>query len=57
MQSEIAIVASSAILAVGIIGGCSILADALDGIRRLLQNLTIVVNHRHIQGGSAHDPH
>lgn len=52
MPSGIAIIAAAAILAVGIIGGCSILADALDGLRQLLQNLTIVVNHVTNKGGA-----
>ena len=52
MPSGIAIIAAAAVLAVGIIGGCSILADAIDGLRRLLENMNIVVNHVTKKGGA-----
>ena len=57
MPKEIAIVAAAAILAVGIVGGCFLIAGALNDLCRLLGNLNIVVNHRHIQemGGTPND--
>lgn len=47
MPKEIAIIAAATIIALGFVGGCYLIAGALNDLRGLLSNIRVLVNHVH----------